>query len=731
MQQEQQNHQGFFDFSTKEGVKWCGATERWIVRGEKGAIIGSYKTQHEALKMYANWEIEHNPMLMRAVAVAAVANASPAGPLFNSRQIGSASSIASGINNDNASASRSSSSSEKRLSRAGIETATKKQRTEKVSSLQFSSANKTPCNPNNITTSTSPSQPCSMNPPVLEDINTAFSCVNDGKNSTMNDYSNQTLLLDTSVSFLDSSFISTQSSYPEGAKRYRGVSWQKVSKAWISQCKCAGKTTYVGLYNSPEDAARAYDLVMWRNGAKESLLNFGAPVLDPNNPKDKDIIDSRESILATIRVSGSKKAATSLMGTTGYVPVRAGKRDRGSTSQYRGVSWYSTRKIWKASIQVDKKKVYIGRFATEEDAARAYNEYAIRLRGQHATLNVVGETKTYVPPGWNENNQQKKKSSASKQSDDETDYEDDELNTSSLSQDLNESMQQENITFNSMESSQSRMEEKIQQLQQRQSTKARESTGSVSSKLTSQNQPLQERNRSVVQHNQKNGQTPQKANAKSLVNQMKQSRGNEENQDPSSLSNIQPFIFPQTPSFNDSDIMGSLFSASKMLNMPDSITIGVRNTSRLNEVMSPMFFPKGMQSPIGFMDSTPIKSSELKKRARDENLRYETDFNGSNTYQSRQIPKFNCDSNPANDNSSCSRPSSESRENVHGNNKQSDQSRDMNNAANIPSELLSPLFGQGAFSPIPSSDRKTSLSSMRNGLTPTLLRFYGSSRGNS
>jgi hypothetical protein len=44
---------------------------------------------------------------------------------------------------------------------------------------------------------------------------------------------------------------------PEKKSQYRGVSWQKTSRAWVAQFKSNGKTTYLGLFATEQEAARA------------------------------------------------------------------------------------------------------------------------------------------------------------------------------------------------------------------------------------------------------------------------------------------------------------------------------------------------------------------------------------------------------------------------------------------------------------------------------------------
>ncbi|APM39404.1 HNH endonuclease [Clostridium kluyveri] len=59
------------------------------------------------------------------------------------------------------------------------------------------------------------------------------------------------------------------------------------------------------------------------------------------------------------------------------------------TSKYKGVYWNSQFKRWKARIQVDGKRILIGTFENEEDAARAYSEKALFYFKEFAKLNVI------------------------------------------------------------------------------------------------------------------------------------------------------------------------------------------------------------------------------------------------------------------------------------------------------------------------------------------------------
>lgn len=58
-----------------------------------------------------------------------------------------------------------------------------------------------------------------------------------------------------------------------------------------------------------------------------------------------------------------------------------------TTSKYKGVSWFKRDKKWKVNITVNKKHIYLGVYDSEVEAAKAYNEAAIKFFGEFACLN--------------------------------------------------------------------------------------------------------------------------------------------------------------------------------------------------------------------------------------------------------------------------------------------------------------------------------------------------------
>jgi hypothetical protein len=62
---------------------------------------------------------------------------------------------------------------------------------------------------------------------------------------------------------------------------------------------------------------------------------------------------------------------------------------KNNTSKYKGVTYNGGK--WIASICVNFRKLYLGCFTDERDAATAYNEAAFRLMGDFAQLNTIDQ----------------------------------------------------------------------------------------------------------------------------------------------------------------------------------------------------------------------------------------------------------------------------------------------------------------------------------------------------
>ena len=64
-------------------------------------------------------------------------------------------------------------------------------------------------------------------------------------------------------------------------------------------------------------------------------------------------------------------------------------KPKSNKSGYKGVSKCKLTNKWKANINKDNKRHYLGLFNTKEEAAEAYNTHALKLHGEFACLNNI------------------------------------------------------------------------------------------------------------------------------------------------------------------------------------------------------------------------------------------------------------------------------------------------------------------------------------------------------
>lgn len=65
------------------------------------------------------------------------------------------------------------------------------------------------------------------------------------------------------------------------------------------------------------------------------------------------------------------------------------RKERGTSSKYRGVSWHKQNSRWRVQIQTAGKVYHVGCFVSEEAAARAYDAAAHKYFGEFASPNFV------------------------------------------------------------------------------------------------------------------------------------------------------------------------------------------------------------------------------------------------------------------------------------------------------------------------------------------------------
>jgi len=142
---------------------------------------------------------------------------------------------------------------------------------------------------------------------------------------------------------------------------YRGVS--KRGTRFHARINIDGRQKYLGTYDTPKEAALAYDRAVVQHKLSSSKLNYpdGLPIDDEDyeelmNPKKKRRLHSNN--------------------TTGYTGVSKNK------------------KRFMAQINLDRKNKYLGMYDTPKEAALAYDRAVIQLKLSSSKLNFPNDYTT-------------------------------------------------------------------------------------------------------------------------------------------------------------------------------------------------------------------------------------------------------------------------------------------------------------------------------------------------
>ena len=132
---------------------------------------------------------------------------------------------------------------------------------------------------------------------------------------------------------------------------YRGVVNHPDKPGWTAQVGIGGWSYFLGRFAEEKHAARAADMAIRQY-----------------RPSDPTNFEGEEAkTVAEIRRWARRLRAEK--GLEGFSP----------TSEFRGVSWNSRKGKWVAEIKTDYEKTYLGSFADEIEAAKAYDKAALRL----------------------------------------------------------------------------------------------------------------------------------------------------------------------------------------------------------------------------------------------------------------------------------------------------------------------------------------------------------------
>lgn len=158
---------------------------------------------------------------------------------------------------------------------------------------------------------------------------------------------------------------------------YKGVSLDSRREKWCAAIRVNRKNIHLGYFDTPEQAARAYDAAALENFGEYARPNFES---DTNIPQNNDDV-----IFIPLSTHQKGSEASALLAEA----LRTRPIQSNNTSGYKGVRRASNSQKWVASIRVNRKGIHLGCFSDIRDAIRAYNAAALEHFGESAYLNPL------------------------------------------------------------------------------------------------------------------------------------------------------------------------------------------------------------------------------------------------------------------------------------------------------------------------------------------------------
>lgn len=128
------------------------------------------------------------------------------------------------------------------------------------------------------------------------------------------------------------------------------------------------KYTYYAYRNSPRINGKQHKIIMHRVIMK---LDSNDLIVDH---KDHDGLNNVKS---NLRLCNNSQNGANRIKSVGF------------SSKYKGVSWHKIKMKWQCKITFSHKRLFLGYFKTEIEAAISYNNAAISHFGKYAHLNII------------------------------------------------------------------------------------------------------------------------------------------------------------------------------------------------------------------------------------------------------------------------------------------------------------------------------------------------------
>lgn len=139
-----------------------------------------------------------------------------------------------------------------------------------------------------------------------------------------------------------------------GTSKYKGVYWNRGTNSWRSRFTHNGKNYEVGLFQTEDDAAKAYNDKVKEVKGDKAYIN----IIGENNNVEEIKVEKQNQLRRH-------------KGVTGFI----------------GVACVAKSKKFQASIVHNKKRIHLGTYHTKEEAAKSYDQKAYELHGDKAILN--------------------------------------------------------------------------------------------------------------------------------------------------------------------------------------------------------------------------------------------------------------------------------------------------------------------------------------------------------